>query len=149
MKTFEETRGKETEDLNESRLLRKGSALLLARSAKKHGDDATRSLTDAKHKVKGSPLDSDEERLKSIQDGLQCLCDGLISIRKQNGAVTGIVLTAVSECLTEFESHLFQISICIFMPTFHIGCEFHRITSIFVDGKVTIKPTITVYKNGD
>jgi hypothetical protein len=93
MKTFDEFL--QTEDLNESRFLRKTTALLLARSAKKHGDDATRSLNDAKRKIKGSSLDTNEECLKGIQDGLQDLCDGLISIRKQNGAITGIVTTAV------------------------------------------------------
>lgn len=95
MKTFDQFIREESYDLNESRFLRKGGALLLARSAKKHGDDATRSLNDAKRKIKGSSLDSDEERLKGIQHGLQDLCDGLISIRKQNGAITGIVTTAV------------------------------------------------------
>jgi hypothetical protein len=95
MKTFDEFICSDYQDLNESRLLRKGGALLLARSAKKHGDDATRSLSDAKRKIKGSPLDSDEERLKGIQDGLQDLCDGLVSMRKQNGAITAIVTTAV------------------------------------------------------
>ena len=95
IKTFEEFMETEPQDLIESRLLRKGGVLLLARSAKKHGDDVTRSLEDAKRKIKGSPLDSDNERLKSLQEGLQDLCDGLISIRKQNGAITGIVTTAV------------------------------------------------------
>jgi hypothetical protein len=95
MKTFDEFICSDQPDLNESRLLRKGGALLLARSAKKHGDNATRSLNDAKRKIKGSSLNSDEERLKGIQDGLQDLCDGLISMRKQNGAITGIVTTAV------------------------------------------------------
>ena len=95
MKTFDQFIQEDSYDLNESRLLRKGGALLLARSAKKHGDDATRSLNDAKLKIKGSSLDSDEERLKGIQDVLQDLCDGLISMRKQNGAITGIVITAV------------------------------------------------------
>ena len=95
MKTFDEFICSDYQDLNESRLLRKGGALLLARSAKKHGDDATRSLNDAKWKTKGSPLDNDNERLKSLQEGLQDLCDGLISMRKQNGAITGIVTTAV------------------------------------------------------
>ena len=96
MKTFEEIRGTaETEDLNESRLLRKGGALLFARSAKKHGDLAHKSFNDAKQKIKGNPLDTDGERLASIQYGLMDLCDGLISIRKQNGAITGIMTTAV------------------------------------------------------
>ena len=95
MKTFDEFICSDYQDLNESRLLRNGGALLLARSAKKHGDDATRSLSDAKRKIKGSSLDSDEERLRGIQDGLQDLCDGLVSMRKQNGAITAIVTTAV------------------------------------------------------
>ena len=95
MKTFDQFIREQSNDLNESRFLRKGGALLLARSAKKHGDDATRSLNDAKWKIKGSPLDNDNERLKSLQEGLQDLCDGLISMRKQNGAITGIVTTAV------------------------------------------------------
>jgi len=68
---------------------------LLARSSKKYGNDATRTLNDAKRKIKGSPLHDDNERLKSLQEGLQDLCDGLISMRKQNGAITGIVTTAV------------------------------------------------------
>ena len=95
IKTFEEFMETEPQDLIESRLLRKGGVLILARSAKRHGDDASRSLNDAKRKIKGSPLDSDNERLKSLQEGFQDLCDGLISIRRQNGAITGIVTTAV------------------------------------------------------
>jgi len=96
MKTFDEIRATaETVDLNESRLLRKGGALLFARSAKKHGDDAHQSFNDAKQKIKGNPLDTDGERLNSLQDGLMNLCDGLISLRKQNGAITGIMTTAV------------------------------------------------------
>jgi len=93
MKTFDKFICSDQPDLNESRLLRKGGALLLARSAKKHGDDATRSLNDAKRKVKGSSLDSDAERLKGVQDGLQDLCDGLISMRKQLGAMTAIFVS--------------------------------------------------------
>ena len=104
MKTFDEIRGTaETEDLNESRLLRKGGALLFARSAKKHGDDAHKSFNDAKQKIKGNPLDTDGERLTSLQDGMMNLCDGLISLRKQNGAITGIMTTAV--LLNERTSH--------------------------------------------
>ena len=104
MKTFEEIRGTaETEDLNESRLLRKGGALLFARSAKKHGDDAHKSFNDAKQKIKGNPLDTDGERLTSLQNGMMNLCDGLISLRKQNGAITGIMTTAV--LLNERTSH--------------------------------------------
>jgi len=94
MKTFNEIRNPNLEDLRESRLLRKGGVLILARSAKRHGDDATKSLNNAKQKIKGSTLDTAEDQLKSIQDGLLDLCDGLISMRKQNGAITGIVTTS-------------------------------------------------------
>ena len=72
-----------------------GGLPLFARSAKKHGDDAHQSFNDAKQKIKGNPLDTDGERLASVQEGFLDLCDGLISIRKQNGANTGIMTTAV------------------------------------------------------
>ena len=94
MKTFNEIRNPNLEDLRESRLIRKGGVLILARSAKRHGDDATKSLNNAKRKILSSSLDTEEQRLKSIQDGLLDLCDGLISMRKQNGAITGIVTTS-------------------------------------------------------
>lgn len=95
MKTFKEIRNTKYQELNESRLLRKGGVLILARSAKRYGDDATKSFNNAKQKIKGSTLDTEKERLESIQNGLIDLCEGLISLRKQNGAVTGIVTTAV------------------------------------------------------
>lgn len=95
MKTFNEIRNTNYQELNESRLLRKGGVLILARSAKRYGDDATKSFNNAKQKIKGSTLDTEKERLESIQNGLIDLCEGLISLRKQNGAVTGIVTTAV------------------------------------------------------
>jgi hypothetical protein len=95
MRTFNEIRTVDANKLEESRLLRKGGVLLLAKTAKRHGDDATKYFYSAKRKIKGSSLDSEEERIKSIQEGLQDLCEGLISIRKQNGAITGIVSTAV------------------------------------------------------
>lgn len=95
MKTFKEIRNTNYQELNESRLLRKGGVLILARSAKRYGDDATKSFNNAKQKIKGSTLDTEKERLESIQSGLIDLCEGLISLRKQNGAVTGIVTTAV------------------------------------------------------
>lgn len=94
MKTFNEIRNPNLEDLRESRLLRKGGVLILARTAKRHGDDATKSLNNAKPKILSSSLDTEEQRLKSIQDGLLDLCDGLISMRKQNGAITGIATTS-------------------------------------------------------
>ena len=42
----------QTEDLNESRFLRKTTALLLASQSKKHGDDAVRHLKSAQQSSK-------------------------------------------------------------------------------------------------
>jgi hypothetical protein len=95
IKTFKEFRGTDTEDLNESRLLRNGSALLLARSAKKHGDEAVRYLNAAQQKFRIRPSDTPEERIKRLAEGLTDLCEGLICIRQQNGAITGIVTTGI------------------------------------------------------
>jgi hypothetical protein len=95
MKTFNEIRNANYQDLSESRLLRKGGVLILSRSAKMYGDNATKSFNNAKQQMKGFTLDTEKQRLESIQDGLIDLCDGLISLRKQNGAITGIVTTAV------------------------------------------------------
>ena len=94
MKTFKEIRNTNYQELNESRLLRKGGVLILARSAKSYGDDATKSFNNAKQKIKGSTLDTEKERLESIQNGLIDLCEGLISMRKQNGAITGVITSA-------------------------------------------------------
>ena len=38
-------------------------------------------------------MDTDGERLTSLQNGMMNLCDGLISLRKQNGAITAIVVS--------------------------------------------------------
>ena len=95
MKTFKEIRGTDTEELNESRLMRHGSALLLANSAKKHGDEAVRYLNAAQQKFRVRPSDTPEERIERLSEGLSDLSHGLICIRQQNGAITGIVTTAV------------------------------------------------------
>ena len=91
MKTFDEF--VETEDLNESRFPRKTTALLLASQSKRHGDDAVRHLNSAQQKFKGRPLDIPEERIERLSEGFDDLCEGLISLRKQNGSAVGLSLS--------------------------------------------------------
>ncbi|MGC6471823.1 MAG: hypothetical protein ACON4W_02985 [Parvibaculales bacterium] len=93
MKTFDEFL--QGEELNESRFLRKTTALLLAGQSKKHGDDAVRHLKSAQQKFKRRGLDTPEERIERLSDGLNDLCEGLISLRKQNGSAVGVSLSAV------------------------------------------------------
>ena len=97
MKTYEELKQEieSPKELNESRFLRKGAALLLARNAKKHGDDAVRHFKDAQRKLSVRGTDTPEERIELLTEGLNDLCEGMISLRKQNGAVAGIVTTTV------------------------------------------------------
>lgn len=82
------------DEINESRFLRKGVSLVFARSAKKHGDDAVRHFKTAQTKLSQRPLDTPEERIERLTEGLNELCKGMISLRKQNGAVTSLTLTS-------------------------------------------------------
>ena len=97
MKTYKELKQEieNREDLKESRLLRKGGSLVFARNAKKHGDDAVRHFKSAQTKLNKRPLDTPEERIEHLTEGLNELCDGMISLRKQTGALTGISISAV------------------------------------------------------
>ena len=81
--------------LQESRLLRKGVALILARSAKKSGDTAVNHFNSAKRSFTKKPDQSLEDQMKSLLEGLNDICEGLINLRKQNGSITGIATAAV------------------------------------------------------
>jgi len=81
--------------LQESRLLRKGAALILARSSKKHGDTAETHFNNAQRSLTKKPDQSLEDQMKSLLEGLNEMCDGLISLRKQSGSITGIATAAV------------------------------------------------------
>jgi len=94
MMTFAEYNQTDSKDLQESDLLRKGGALVYARTAKKHGDDAEKFFSSAKRKIANASQESVDDRLDAIQGGLLDMCDGLISMREQNGAITGIVTIA-------------------------------------------------------
>lgn len=96
MKTFDELRENvepETE-LNEGKVLKRGSALLFARNAQMHGNQAEQHFKIAKQKLTVSESAKPEEKEKLLLEGLSHICDGMISLRNQNGAITGIVTTS-------------------------------------------------------
>ena len=97
MKTYKELKQDldEPKELNESRVLRKGVSLVFARNAKKHGDDAVRHFKNAQSKLSKRPLDAPEERIERLSEGFDDICEGLISLRKQNGSAVGVSLSAV------------------------------------------------------
>ena len=97
MKSFKEVTTNEVsnDSLQESRWLRKGAAILLARSAKKHGDTAETHLNVAKRNFSNKSGKDLEQQMKSLFEGLNEVCDGLISLRKQNGSNTAISTAAV------------------------------------------------------
>ena len=96
MKTYKELKQEieNRNELKEFRYLRKGVSLVFARNAKKHGDDAVRHFKSAQTKLNKRPLDTSEERIERLTEGLNDLCKGMISLRKQNGAVTSLTLTS-------------------------------------------------------
>lgn len=96
MKTYKELKLEleKRDEINESRLLRKGFSLVFARNAKKHGDDAVRHFKSAQTKLNKRPLDTPEDLIEHLTEGLNELCEGMISLRKQNGAVTSLTLTS-------------------------------------------------------
>ena len=97
MKTYKKQKQEieNPKELNESRFLRKGGSLVFFRNAKKHGDDAVRHFKNAQSKLSKRPLGAPEERIERLTEGLNDPCDGMISLRKQNGAITAIVTTTV------------------------------------------------------
>jgi len=96
IKTFKETTNEVGDDfLQESRLLRKGVALILARSAKRSGDTAVNHFNSAKRSFTKKPNQSIEDQVTALASGLNDICDGLISLRKQNGSNTSIATAAV------------------------------------------------------
>ena len=96
MKSFKDTTNEVSDDsLQESRLIRKGAAILLARSAKKHGDTATNHFAAAQRLFSRKLDQSLEDQMENLLKGLNEVCDGLISLRKQNGSNTSIATAAV------------------------------------------------------
>ena len=96
MKTFDEIKNnvEPEEELNEGRLIRKGTAILFAKNARMHGNQAEIHFKSAKQKLSNTdPTLSLEDKQKLLLEGLSNICDGMISLRNQNGAITSIVTT--------------------------------------------------------
>lgn len=96
MKSFHEIRTKTVEKIkiDEGRIIKRGSALLFARQAQMHGNQAEQHFEIAKQKLTRFETLTPKEKEKLIIEGLSHICDGMISIRNQNGAITGIVTTS-------------------------------------------------------
>ena len=93
MKTFKEIRGTGTEDLIESRLLRKGIATAYGFRARNEGKKVEIELNAAKNVLRPQPNDTTEEQVKRLQKGLIQMCDANIALRHQLGAITAIVVS--------------------------------------------------------
>ena len=93
MKTFKEIRDTDTEDLNESRLLRRGIATAYGLRARNEGKKVEMGLNSAKNTLRPRPNDTTEEQVKRLQEGLIQMCDANIALRHQLGAITTIVVS--------------------------------------------------------
>ena len=96
MKTFDEIKNNvEQDELNEGKFIRKGTAILFAKNARMHGNQAEQFFKAAKQKLSNTdPTLTPEDKQKLLLEGLSNICDGMISLRNQNGAITGIVTTS-------------------------------------------------------
>lgn len=96
MKSFHEIRTKTVEkiEIDEGRIIKHGSALMFARQAQMHGNQAEQHFKIAKQNLTRLETLTPKEKEKLIIEGLGHICDGMISIRNQNGAITGIVTTS-------------------------------------------------------
>jgi hypothetical protein len=93
MKTFNEIRNVTTEDINESRLLRKGIATAYAVRARNEGKKIEKELASAKNLLRPRAGDTTEEQIRRLQEGLIQMCDANIALRHQLGAITAIVVS--------------------------------------------------------
>jgi len=96
IKTFKETTTTEGRDdfLKENRLLRKSAALILARSAKKSGDTAEIHFNTAQRSF-SKKSDTLEDQMVNLLSGMNEMAEGLVNLRQQNGANTGIATVSV------------------------------------------------------
>ena len=97
MKTLDEIRHNvEPEDeLNEGKFIKRGTAILFAKNARMHGNQAEIHFKSAKQKLSNTdPTLKPEDKQKLLLEGLSIICDGMISLRNQNGAITSIVTTS-------------------------------------------------------
>ena len=94
MKTYKELKQDldEPNELNESRLLRKGVATTYAMRARNEGKKVEKNLSNAKQTLRPRSNESIEDQVKRLQEGLIEMCDANISLRKQLGAMTAIIV---------------------------------------------------------
>jgi hypothetical protein len=93
MKTFNEIRNSNNDDLSENRLLRKGFAAAYAVRVRNEGKKVERELASAKNVLRPRAGDTTEEQVKRLQEGLIQMCDANIALRHQLGAITAIVVS--------------------------------------------------------
>jgi hypothetical protein len=95
MKTYKELKREldEPNELNESRLLRKGVATAYAMRARNEGKKVEQNLSNAKQTLRHRPNESIEDQVKRLQEGLIEICDANISLRKQLGAMTAVIVS--------------------------------------------------------
>ena len=88
-KTFNEL----SDELNESRFLRKGVAATYAMRARNEGKKVEQNLSNAKQTLRPRSNETTEEQIKRLQEGLIEMCDANIALRKQLGAMTAIIVS--------------------------------------------------------
>jgi len=95
MKTYKELKQDldEPNELNESRLLRKGVAAAYAMRARNEGKKIEQNLSNAKQILKPKTSETTGEQIKRLQEGLIEICDANIALRKQLGAMTSIMVS--------------------------------------------------------
>jgi hypothetical protein len=95
MKTYKELKREldEPNELNESRLLRKGVATAYAMRARNEGKKVEQNLSNAKQTLRHRPKESIDDQVKRLQEGLIEICDANIALRKQLGAMTAIIVS--------------------------------------------------------
>jgi len=96
MKTLNEIRHnfEPEKELSEGKFIRKGTAFLFAKNARMHGNQAEIHFKSAKQKLSNTDTLKPDEKQRLLLEGLSHMCDGMISLRNQNGAITGIVTTS-------------------------------------------------------
>ena len=82
-----------TEELNESRLLRKDVALTFAAKARSEGQKIEKEINAAKQTMRHKVGDSVEDQVKSLQEGLMSVGNAMVAQRKMMGALVAICLS--------------------------------------------------------
>ena len=95
MKTYKELKQEleNRDDLNESRLFRKGVVTTFGLRARNEGKKVQQNLSNAKQTLRPRSNETAEEQIKRLQEGLIEICDANIALRKQLGAITAIIVS--------------------------------------------------------